>query len=360
MTDKIIQILIVDDSAVSRDLLTYIVESDPTLHVMGTANDGEEALNWLKQNKPDVVLMDIVMPKMNGFEATRKIMETSPLPIIIISGVYNPQEVDQCYQAISAGALAILEKPTGIRDPHYPEMAHAILQAIKTLADIKIKFPLHITIPPVTKTHPPATPKPSSYVKDEKLPIDAVGIGASVGGPQALHAILSNLPALFPVPILVVQQISAGFTKGLVDWLAKSCPLKIKLASQGEMAVPGYIYVAPDNYHLEVARGRLLQLTTSSPEQGFRPSIGHLFQSMAKNLGARSVGILLSGRGTDGIEGLLAIKQQGGITIVQDEETSVLFDKPQKAIQAGAAKQIIPLSQIPRTLLSLVKVSQTK
>lgn len=316
MADKIIQVLIVDDSAVSRDLLTHIVESDPTLHVMGTANNGEEALSWLEQHKPDIVLMDIAMPKMNGFETTRQIMERSPLPIIIVSGIYNPLEGDQCYQAISAGALAILEKPTGILDPKNPEMAHAILQAIKTLAGIKIKFPIHITIPSPAKT--PTSPLSTSSlspVKEDKPPIGAVGIGASIAGPQALHTILSNLPALFPVPIFIVQQIPAGFTKGLVDWLAQSFSLKIKLASQGEMAVPGYMYVAPDNYHLKVAGDRLIQLSTHPLKQGFRPSIDHLFWS---------------------------------------------FDKPKKAIQAEAAKQIIPLSQIPHALSSLAKVNQNK
>lgn len=354
MDNKIINILVVDDSPVSRDLLTYIIESDPSLHVMATAENGEMAIQLVKNQKPDVIMMDIVMPKMNGFEATRQIMEIQPVPIIIVSGIYNSQEVDQCYQAISAGALAILEKPTGIQDPHYAQMAQSIIQAIKNLAGVKIKPSSHLVVQSLAKTtsRPLSTPPTLHH---GGISLDVIGIGASIGGPQALHTILSKFPASFPTPILVVQQISSGFTKGLVDWLATSCSLKVKLAQNKEIAVPGTVYVAPDNCHLEIGKGNLIQLVDTPPENGLRPSIDHLFQTMAKNLGPKSIGVLLSGRGLDGVNGLLAMKKQGGKTIVQDEESSVMFDKPHKAIQIGAAIHITPLSQISYKLESLIK-----
>lgn len=354
MDSKITNILVVDDSPVSRDLLTYIIESDPSLRVMATAENGEEAVQLVKRQKPDVIMMDIVMPKMNGFEATRHIMEIQPIPIIIVSGIYNSQEVDQCYQAISAGALAILEKPTGIQDPRYAQMAYSIIQAIKSLAEVKIKPSSHLVVQSPAKTVSPPLSKPPTPA-DGGTSLDVIGIGASVGGPQALHTILSKLPASFPAPFLVVQQISSGFTKGLVDWLATSCSLKVKLAQNKEIATPGTVYVAPDNFHMEIGKGNLIQLVDTPPENGLRPSIDHLFQAMAKNLGPKSIGILLSGRGLDGVEGLLAMKKQGGKTIVQDEESSVMFDKPQKAIRAGAANHITPLSQIASKLESLIK-----
>ncbi len=356
MDNKIINVLVVDDSPVSRDLLTYIIESDPSLRVVAKAENGEEAIKLVQQHRPNVVMMDIVMPIMNGFEATRHIMEVYPIPIIIVSGIYNPQEVDQCYQAISAGALAILEKPTGIRDPRYAEMAYAITQAIKSLAEIKIKASSHLVVQSQAKAAPPATsaPKPLTSIHGD-VPLEIIGIGASIGGPQALYTILSKFPAAFPASFLVVQQISTGFTKGLVDWLSTSCALKVKLAQNKELIMPGTVYIAPDNFHMEVMKGNFIQLIDAPPEHGLRPSIGHLFQSMAKNLGSKSVGILLSGRGVDGVDGLLAIKKQGGKTIVQDEDSSVMFDKPQKAIQAGAVSHITPLSQITHTIETLIK-----
>ncbi len=353
MNEKI-SVLVVDDSAVSRQFMAYLIESDPALQVIGMAEDGEKGLKFLEESiqKPDVIIMDIVMPKMNGFETTRKIMSTTPLPIIIVSSVYSSQEVELCYQALSAGAIAVLEKPVGIQDPRYAEMGHAIIQAIKSLARFKPKAitaserTVDLSSKKPFLTIPPAKPK--------NVKIDMIGIGASLGGPKAIKTILSALPATFPVPIIVIQQISVGFTQGLVSWLAQACALKVKLASLGEVIHAGTIYIAPDNYHLEITTGNVIKLSSSPPENGCRPSIDRLFLSMALQLPSRGVGILLSGRGNDGIDGLAAIKKNGGMTIVQNEETSVLFDKQQKAIQAEAVVKILPLEQIAHFLETLV------
>jgi two-component system, chemotaxis family, protein-glutamate methylesterase/glutaminase len=345
------QVLIVDDSPVSRQLLTYILESDPEIKVMGTAENGEEALNILKRQNPDIILMDIIMPRMDGLETTRKIMQTKPIPIIIVSGVYNPHDIQKSYDAISAGAVAVLEKPTGIRDPHYPEMARSITQAIKGLKEIKLKPLASLT---------PKEPSPSIFAKpvasvSHHSPFNLIGIGASMGGPQALNTILSDLPASFPVPILVVQQIAAGFTEGLASWLQRNSRLHIKMAQEGEIASPGHVYIAPDNVHLEVGMNHVLQLIDGPPEHGNKPSLGRLFRSMAKTQGAKSIAVVLTGRGRDGVDDLLFLKEKGALTLAQDEESSVLFDRASKAIQLNAVKQVLPLQLIASTLKSLVR-----
>ncbi|CUI16770.1 putative chemotaxis response regulator protein-glutamate methylesterase 1 [Candidatus Protochlamydia naegleriophila] len=344
-----IQVLIVDDSAVSRELLTHIIESDSGLKVVGKVENGEEALKFISENKPHIVMMDIVMPKMDGYEATRRIMESFPLPIIIVSGIYNAKEVKQGYRALSAGALAILSKPAGLRDPKYQEIAQSLIQAIKVLSNVKIKPR------PLSVFHSPTQTQPAPIFAKGTLSVDAIAIGASVGATQSLSTILSPLPQDFPVPILITQQFGSGFMEGLVDWLASSCALKTKLATDGEVLAPSTIYVCPDKHHLEVGPGKTLKLTPAASNQP-APSIDLFFRSIADQMGAKSIAILLAGHGNDGIDGLLAIKQKGGLALVQDEESSLLAEKSHQAIEAGAASQVVSLNEIATTLESLVKL----
>ncbi len=341
-----IQVLIVDDSAVSRELLTHIIESDSSLKVIGKVENGEEALKFISENKPHIVMMDIVMPKMDGYEATRRIMESFPLPIIIVSGIYNAKEVKQGYRALSAGALAILSKPAGLRDPKYQEIAQSLIQAIKVLSNVKIKPR------PLSAFHSPTPTHPAPIFAKGPPSVDVIGISASVGGTQSLSTILSPLPKDFPVPILITQQFGSGFMEGLVDWLASSCNLKVKLAENGEILAPSTIYVCPDKHQLEVGPGKTLKLTAASSHS----SIDLFFRSIADQMGAKSIAILLAGHGNDGIDGLLAIKQKGGLALVQDEDSSLLAEKSHQAIEAGAASQVVSLNEIATTLDSLVKL----
>lgn len=187
-------------------------------------------------------------------------------------------------------------------------------------------------------------------------PIEAVGIGASLGGPQALIVILSQLSSDFPVPIFLVQHISYGFVEEFVKWLSCFTPLKVQLAQDQTIAYPGHVYIAPDNYQMEVAKGNLIQLVDSPGNKGIKPSIGHLFQSMAETYGPHSIGVLLTGMGNDGAEELLTMKKQGAITIAQDRESSLMFGMPHEAILIGAADYVIPLQEIAGTLKQLVEI----
>lgn len=356
-SERIINILIVDDSRVTRDLLTFIAESDPQLNIMGYANDGEEAIKFLENNKPDVIIMDIVMPKMNGFEATQHIMKTHPTPIIIISGIYNREEVAKGFEAIKAGALAIIEKPKGVGDSQHIEMARFVIQTIKVISEIKLHIGKNVFEAPSKVSESiarvAATPPPSPYAKRK---INAVAIGASIGGPQALCTILSKLPASFPAPIFVVQQISAGFIQGLVNWLSESTTLKVSLAKHGEKASPGNVYVAPDNVNMEILEGNIINLTQKHEAEENSPSISKLFNSIAKTHGNASIAVLLTGLGKDGARELLKLKELGAVTITQDEETCVVFELPQEAIKLGAATNIESVQQIPSTLSQLAGV----
>lgn len=347
MENKLIKVLIVDDSQVACELLKHILESDPEIIVVGICKNGIEALSWLSTNTADVITMDIIMPKFNGFEVTRKIMETNPVPIVIITCTYNENNTIQSFRSMEAGALAILEKPTGPGDSNFQEKSNVIIQTIKTVKEIKLikrtltsKIARTITISENNKVQ---------SVDD----IDAVAIGASLGGPAALMLILSQINPLFPVPIFIVQHIVPGFTSGLVRWLQEFSDLNI-LQAENEMVVkPGHCYIAPDYTHMEVQKGNIIRLVASK-EEGIQPSVNRLFKSVADAYGKRSVGIILTGMGKDGAKELLTMKEKGAYTIAQDEKTCVMFGMPAEAIKLGAVRKVLPLEQIPIFLNELV------
>jgi two-component system chemotaxis response regulator CheB len=342
MKKRPINVLVVDDSRVACDLLTYLIESDPELKVVKVAKSGEEALDWLKEQSPDVITMDVQMPGMNGFEVTRRIMETKPIPIVIITSAYTTANTEMAFRAMEAGALAILAKPRGGSNAAYDLQAKEIINTLKMISEVKL----------VTKwaTKPSLVSKPPLPIKEKKVAeIRAVAIGASLGGPPAIAEILSNLPSSFPVPILIVQHISVGFIEGFIKWLQKGCSLPIHLATQGEKALPGHVYIAPDRYHMEIRKDNIIFLYASSTQ----PSIGPLFRSMAYTHGSHGIGVILTGMGKDGAHELLMMRQYGACTIAQDESSSMMFGMPKEAIAIGAAQLVLPLNKIAPALIYL-------
>lgn len=362
---KPITVFIVDDSKVCRDLLSHIIEEDPDLTVVGTAKDGEEALTWLKFQTPDVITMDIFMPKGNGFAITREIMETKPVPIIIISSAYSPEDAERSFQAIEAGALGILQKAIGIKDDTYSEKAKAIVDTIKTVAGVKLTKlhkipktgvfgrPTDSTIPSMTATEAMTSLGIKEGVKSEK--IAAIGIGASLGGPVVISSILNVLPANFSIPILIVQHIAEGFSLGFVNWLQKNTALKVQLAKEGEVPMGGHVYVAPDNCHMEVTRMGQIKLDFQTKDF-LKPSVSKLFHSLAEAYGPDAIGVLLTGMGKDGAQELLEMKQKGAFTMVQDEPSSSVFGMPGEAVRIGAAHKVLPVHDIAKTLSQFSKV----
>lgn len=351
MKKNFIDVFIVDDSRVSRDLLTHIIEKDPELRVVGVAEDGFSALRWLNIHTPDVITMDIQMPAINGFEVTRRIMETKPIPVVIITSTFTSSNADMAFHAMEAGALAILEKPTGYGESNYYLKEQEIINTIKIVADIKlIKKRI---IGKIVDT-------PVSFQLDDNIQeIKAIAIGASLGGPPAIAEILSRLPSSFPVPIFIVQHIAAGFVDGFIKWLQERCQLPIKLAANNENALPGYVYIAPDKYHMEVTKENSILLDSFS-SQNPQPSVGRLFRSMANAYGPHCVGVILTGMGRDGAQDLLLMKQRGAYTIAQDEQSCVMFGMPREAIEIGAVRKVLSLDKIATALIYLVRLTSNK
>ena len=347
-----IKVLIVEDSFVVRELLMHILSTDPQIEIIGTASNGEEALKFLEYQKPDVITMDINMPKMDGFEATRTIMENKPVPIVIVTGSWDPQEVATSFRAMEAGAVALLGKPTGVADPHYERNAKQLVETVKLMSEIKVVKRRPYPGDRKTPADLAAAVKPGVAKKSPEIRIVAMGV--STGGPQVLQRILSRLPKDFPASILIVQHIARGFLEGMADWLEKTCGFLFHIPLHGEYLLPGHVYLAPDDYHMGVAGGDRIALSKDSPENGTRPSVSYLFRSVREVYGRHSAAVLLTGMGRDGAEELKLMKENGAITIIQDKESSVVFGMPGEALKLDAAMHVLPPEAIAALLAMLV------
>lgn len=342
-------ILITEDSDVVAALLTGIFEAEPDLRVIGRARNGREAVQMAHELKPDLVTMDIRMPVMDGFDATRMIMATQPLPIVVISSSVDDEELRITFRAIEEGALAVMEKPRGLRHPDFERMRRDLVETVRAMAEVKVvKRRRHQPGPAIFQTPQPR--RAAGY--------EVVGIALSTGGPQALSTLLAGMPMGFPLPVLVVQHISPGFVGGLVSWLRGLTLLEVKLAAADQPLLPGTVYIAPDDHHLEVARqdGRLVsRLTKAAPVDRFRPSGTALFHSLASCCGAAAIGGIFTGMGADGSDGLLALHRAGGHVFAQDEESAVVYGMPGAARAAGCVDQVVPLARIPTHLIELAR-----
>ena len=352
-----IRVLIVDDMLTIRMALRFILESDPELTIAGEAGSGEEALNFCRKSRPDIVTMDINMPGMGGYEAIRQIMHEAPCPIVVITGIESQYLMEVSFKALELGALTVLPTPRGL-SPDNSDAASLIHQ-IKTMAAVKVvRRSLRAETPtamPEKGGRQPAAPARSAVSFQLQKTAQLVAIGLSTGGPPALQAVLNGLPSSFPLPIVIVQHISQGFIFGLASWLSKTTPFRCKVGEQGETIKPGTVYLAPDNTHLTVKASGELQLDASEPVSSHRPSASILFESVARNFGAKAIGLLLTGMGEDGASGLKAMHQAGAYTIAQDEASSVIFSMPKAAIELGAVEEVLALSQIAPRLSSLTE-----
>jgi len=347
-----VRVLVVEDSPVVREFLVHVLSSDPAIQVIGTASDGEEALKAAEQIKPDLITMDVHMPKMNGLEATRCIMEAQPVPIVIVSGSSSTKEVATTFHAMEAGAVAFVERPKGIGHPDHEATASELINTVKLMAEVKVVR----RWARLRREAVAAAIRPPAEVSWDQLPeeIKIVAMGASTGGPLVLQTILSGLPSNCSVPVLIVQHMAAGFIDGFVDWLAPTSALPIHFATHGQRILPGHCYVAPDGVQMKVEMGGSLSLTKDAPESGHRPSVCTLFHSVARAYGANAVGVLLTGMGKDGAEGLKEMRNRGAVTIAQDQESSVVHGMPGEAIRLEAATYVLPPNRIAAALANLV------
>ncbi|MDD2734135.1 MAG: chemotaxis-specific protein-glutamate methyltransferase CheB [Desulfuromonadaceae bacterium] len=345
-----IRVLIVEDSQVEQQLLAHILSADPHITVVGIANDGEKALSSLERLKPDVITMDIHMPKLNGFDTTRRIMESNPLPIIIVSGSYDAFDTDKSFRAIEAGALAILRKPIGPGHPGYQNDAAELIRTVKTMSEIKVvkRWPRFRNAAPV-----PPLPAVAARITHDKIRV--VAIGASTGGPAIIQEIFSALPKNLSAPLLVVQHMASGFMDNFVKWLCATSGFPSHIAVNGEYPAPGHAYFAPDGLHMLVGRDNRIILSGEEPENCLRPSVSRLFRSVAETFGSNALGVLLTGMGRDGAADLKLLRDKGAVTVAQDEESSIIFGMPGEAVKLGAAEFILPPERIAGLLAQLVK-----
>jgi two-component system, chemotaxis family, protein-glutamate methylesterase/glutaminase len=341
-----VRVLVVDDSPVTREVLTTLLNSDPEIRVIGHASTGAEAVEMTATLRPDLVTMDLMMPGMDGMEATRRIMARHPTPVLFLSSFFDKEGTYSRADALAAGALDVVEKPALMPDWRWQNSAGKLVQKVKALAKVPVIAHIHGArkLLALEESQAEAFIGPAA---------DVVVIGASSGGPRVIEALLSRLPATYALGIVIVQHMTDGFTASMLRWLQERCPLQIKVAEEGDAILPRRVLFTPETLHLVAAIGGRIHLSDAEPVNGHRPSIDVTFQSIAKVYGARSAGVLLTGMGSDGAKGLLAIRHAGGITMAQNEETSPIFGMPRAAIELGAAQQVLSPAGIIRNLNAL-------
>jgi len=334
---------VAEDSATARAALLEILSGDPGIEVVGVATDGADAVALVRRLRPDIVAMDIHMPVLDGYEATRRIMVEAPTAILIVSSTVDVSDAQASLNSLRAGALGICAKPSLREDAAAAEERARFLGLLRALANVR-----------VVRRVRPAPTTPLRPVGSGPQRAEVVAIAASTGGPAALAQLVAALPADLPVPMLVVQHNARGFLPVLADWLNSAGNVGVRVASQGERLERGILYLAPDDHHLGVdAQGRVV-LDGRAAIGGFRPSASHLFESVGRCYGPRALAAILTGMGTDGTDGLRQLHAAGGRVIAQDEPSSVVFGMPGAAIAAGIVDEVVPLDDLPQRICAAV------
>ena len=337
-----IRILIVDDSVTQREIFRRLFAEDGAFTVVAEAATGEEAVRLVQKHVPDVVLMDIHMPGMGGIEATREIMRVCPVPIVVASATLRRQDIDLAMKALEAGAVSVIEKPQGAVLLHLQKIAPQLRMELVAASQAV-----------VLRRSSPATPRVPATVSTKLAAVgnvEVIGVATSTGGPPVLLQIFSALPKPFPLPVLLVQHISEGFVEGFARWLGEMTGQPTRLATDGARLEPG-IWLAPGGRHLALASRARLELPPRRANDLHCPSANVLFDSLSRHAGRSSLGILLTGMGDDGAKGLLALKQAGGHTVIQDEASSLIWGMPKSAKDLGAANQELNPAEIVRVMM---------
>jgi two-component system chemotaxis response regulator CheB len=344
-----IRVLIVEDSRVVRELLEHIIQQDPRLRVVGSVESGEEALRILDRAAPDVISMDVRLPGMDGFETTLRIMSHRPTPIVVVSASVEREDLRIPMNALDAGALTVLEKPSGTTSSEYESIAKRLCTQLAIMSQVKVVRRRNTA--PRTDCSGPlenrTTPRSNASYR-------MLGIVSSTGGPHALSQILTRLGPNFPLPIVLVQHITNSFLEGFASWLASVCPFEVEIVKGSAIPVRGKVYMATRDRHLRVRRGTL-EVDAGDPVCAQRPSGTVLFDSMANTLGSSALGVLLTGMGEDGAEGLLHLRRNGAYTIAEDESTAVVYGMPKEAVRLGGVCESLPLPAIAGRLLELTQ-----
>ena len=343
MKVKKIRVLIVEDSKVIREFLEYIIGHDPYLEIAASVGSAEEALRILDRVSPDVISMDIRLPGMNGFEATQRIMSERPTPIVVVSASVESEDLKITMNALQAGALTVLEKPVGTTSAEYESLAERLCTQLAIMSQVKVvrrhgsaRYPHRMERGPV--------PIPGGY--------RILGIATSTGGPSALVHFLGGLGRDFPLPIALVQHITSSFLEGFASWLETVCPFSVEIVRDRAVLTRGKLYLANRDRHLRVEQ-EYVRAVAGDPVCAQRPSGTVLLESLANTFGGRALGVILTGMGEDGAQGLLQIRNKGGYTIAEHESTAVVYGMPAEAVRLGAVCESLPISEIAPRILEL-------
>jgi two-component system, chemotaxis family, protein-glutamate methylesterase/glutaminase len=331
-------VVIADDSALVRAVLRDIFRTTGDLAVVGEAENGKEAVDLTERQRPDLIIMDIMMPVMDGLTAIDEIMVRFPTPILVLSATVDDKEVNYAFAAIKKGALDVMEKPHLSGEEFGDSFAARLIEKARILAKVKVirRWPARVAKVALKSDYRPGGR-------------DILAIGASTGGPKAVMSIMKALPADLRATVFIVQHIASGFARGFAQWLDHDCGMKVRLALDGGRFERGEAFVAPNDCHMVLDNG-IIRLVEGAPINCCRPSIDVFFDSLAKDDCARVVGVLLTGMGKDGAQGLRRIKDKGGVTLVQDEKSCAVFGMPKAAIALDAVDEIVPLTNIPAAL----------
>lgn len=336
-----IKVLLADDSPVVRTVLKDIFLNANDIAVIGEAANGREAVDKTRLLKPDLVVMDLLMPVMDGIAAIEEIMAACPVPILVLSATLEDREVNHAFTAIKKGALDVMGKPGGFGFARSDEFDLRLIEKVRLLSRIKvITHPLHRPQGDLLKKLGPAP----------GIPRTILAIGASTGGPRAVMSIIRSLPVDFPGAVFIVQHIAQGFARGFAKWLDSESNISVRVADEGDEIRKGEVLVAPNDCHMIIERGKI-RLIDSPPVNSCRPSIDIFFNSLAEDQGSAVMGVLLTGMGRDGAQGLLRIREKSGVTIAQDEQSSVVFGMPKAAISIDAVDQVLPLTSMSDVIL---------
>ena len=335
-----IRVLVADDSATVRAALILLLSEEPGMTIVGQAADGIEAVDKARSLRPDVITMDVTMPRLDGLGATAAIMAEAPSRVLVVCSVSEDRQLDLSFRAMAAGALELIAKPAPGKS-ELQRWGKRVAEAVRLMAEV-----------PVVRRQKATAPSLQAQLGPHAS-VAVVGIAASTGGPPALAQVLAELPEGFPVPILIAQHIAEGFTTGLVRWLGSVCKVKVETARDGTRPRPGHVYFPPDGRDLELDPGGSLR--TPKGTSLHCPSGNRLLSSLARAYGPSAAGLILTGMGDDGAQGLLALRNAGGQTFAQDEATSIVFGMPQAALACGATKHSIALDSIAPMLVELCK-----
>ncbi|HEY5922671.1 MAG TPA: chemotaxis protein CheB [Kofleriaceae bacterium] len=336
-----VRVLIAEDSDAMRNTLETLLGLDPRVELIGSARDGIEAVEMAKRLRPDLITMDVQMPRLDGVEATARIMTECPARILMVSAYADDRQIDLSFRAIAAGALEVVAKPATTNAAELRQWARYVCDTIVLMAEVPI----------ITRSR-----RARTSVTEPR--IDIVGIVASTGGPLALAKLFTSLPAQLPVPILIAQHIAEGFTEGMVRWLAKTAKLAVGVASDGQVAAAGHVYFPPDGHDLEITPQGVLR--TPAASERYSPSGDLLLSALARHYRGRALGIVLTGMGEDGAIGLRALRDAGGITLAQSQESCVVFGMPQAAVTRGATTDLRSIEGLAAGILEYSRREQAR